>query len=142
MVDPRRVVGNPVWAKAMHVSRDCRQIYGADVDKMWICGTVLECMTSKPDGARRATTLIKASYQVGNGEPVKIINIAQLKKDDPNPLPVVETQQATPSHENVETPQTTPATAPEATTMDTTAVQYHKQLKRKLLHQHHLPNVQ
>jgi Transposase IS4 len=85
MVDPRRVVGNPVWAKAMHVSRDCRRIYGADVDKMWLRGTVLECMTSKPDGARRATTLIKASYQVGNGERVKIINIAQLKKDNPNP---------------------------------------------------------
>jgi hypothetical protein len=72
MVDSRRVVGNSVWAKEMHVSRDCRRINGADVDKIWICGTVLECMTSSPDGARRATTLIKASYQVGNGERVKI----------------------------------------------------------------------
>jgi hypothetical protein len=69
----------------MHVSRDCRQIYGADVDKLWIQGTVLECMISKPDGARRTTTLVKAKYTVGNGEQVKIINISQLKKENPNP---------------------------------------------------------
>jgi Transposase IS4 len=117
MVDPRRVVGNPVWAKAMHVSRDCRRIYGSDVDKLWIRGTVLECMTSKADGARRATTLIKASYQVGNGERVKIINIAQLKRDDPNPPPVVETQPTPPPVENTETPQSpaTPAAAGDIT---------------------------
>jgi Transposase IS4 len=96
MVDPRRVVGNPVWAKALHVSRDCRRIYGADVDKLWIQGIVLECMISKPDGARRSTTLVKAKYTVGNGERVKIINISQLKKDDPNlPVPAQEEEART-----------------------------------------------
>jgi hypothetical protein len=107
MVDPRCVMGNPVWAKALHVSRDCRRIYGADVDKLWIEGIVLECMISKPDGARRATTLIKAKYTVGNGERVKIINISQLKKDNPNPWTKQEeraarSSSATSSPENLE----------------------------------------
>jgi hypothetical protein len=89
MADPRWVVGNPVWAKAMQVSKDCRRIYGADVDKLWLHGTVLEIITQRKENARRATTLVKASYVVGNGERVKIINISQLKKDDPNSTPEV-----------------------------------------------------
>jgi hypothetical protein len=107
MVDPRRVVGNPVWAKALHVSRDCRQIYDADLDKLWIEGIVLEYMVSKPDGACRATTLIKVKYTIGNGERVKIINISQLKKDNPNPRteqeePTARSSSATSSPENLE----------------------------------------
>ena len=118
MADPRRVVGNPIWAKAMHVSRDCRQIYGADVDKLWLRGEVLEVITQRSEGARCSTTLVKGKFVVGNGERVKIINIAQLKKDNPNsPPPRQEEQQGTAdgsSHENLEQSSTGPPRTPPA----------------------------
>jgi hypothetical protein len=116
-VDPRRVVGNPIWAKAMHVSRDCRRIYGADVDKLWLRGEVLEVMVSRAEGAKRSSTLIKAKYPVGNGERVKIINISQLKKDDPNPpspAPVMAAEAEIPagSHKNLEQSSSTTRNTP------------------------------
>ena len=46
----------------------------------------MEVLTHRPEGSRRATTLIKAKYNVGDFEKVKIINLAQLKKDNPNPV--------------------------------------------------------
>ena len=82
--DSRRVVGGTAWAKATHVSRDARRIYGAEVDKKWLRGTVIEVMTSRPEGSKRATTMIKARFQVGDTEKVKCINLAQTKKEDPN----------------------------------------------------------
>lgn len=84
MADPRRVVGGSVWAKATSVSNDSRRIYGVEADKEWIRGEVLEVMVHRPEGARRATTLIKAKYQVGDTEKVKILNLASLKKENPN----------------------------------------------------------
>jgi Transposase IS4 len=48
---------------------------------------VLEVLSHRPEGARRATTLIKAKYKVGDGERVKVSNLCQLKKDNPNPEP-------------------------------------------------------
>jgi Transposase IS4 len=98
--DPRRVVGGFAWAKALHVSKDARRIYGVDVDRKWLRGTVLEVITSRPEGSRRATTMVKARFQVGNTEKVKCINLAQTKKDDPNatapssPPPLAGTAQA------------------------------------------------
>jgi hypothetical protein len=86
----------------MHVSRDSRRIYGQDVDKLWLHGEVLEVMTHRLDGDRWSTTFVKAKYSsFGNGEQVKVINIAQLKKDNPNPTPE-EKQPTASSHENVE----------------------------------------
>ena len=65
-----------MWAKATAVSRDSRRIYGVDVDKLYLRGTVLEVMvSSRPEGARRASTLIKARYTVGDRELVKIISL-------------------------------------------------------------------
>ena len=82
--DPRRVVGASVYAKALQVApHDGRRILGVDADKMWLKGTVMEVLISRPEGARRATTLIKASYNVGNSEKVKILNLQLIKKDDP-----------------------------------------------------------
>jgi hypothetical protein len=81
--DPRRVIGATVYAKALQVSHDSRRIYGADVDKKWLKGTVTEVMIHRPEGARRSTTMIKALYYVGNSEKVKILNLQNLKKDDP-----------------------------------------------------------
>jgi Transposase IS4 len=47
--------------------------------------TVLSWMLNHlPEGARCATTLIKAKFTVGNGERVNVISLAQLKKDNPN----------------------------------------------------------
>ena len=73
-----------MWAKSTAVSRDCKRIYGVECDKIWVRGTVIEVLVHRPEGARRSTTLIKANYTVGDGQRVKVINIAQLKKDDPN----------------------------------------------------------
>ena len=86
-VDPRRIVGGSVWAKATAVSNDSRRIYGVDADKHWLRGEVVEVLVSRPEGARRATTLIRAKYKVGESEKEKILGLAQLKKDDPSLVP-------------------------------------------------------
>jgi hypothetical protein len=86
MTDPRRIVGGTIWAKATHVSRDCRRIYDVEVDKLWLKGTVMEVVVNRPEGSRWATTMIKAKFVVGNGKRVKvIIGLAQTKKDNLNP---------------------------------------------------------
>ena len=72
-----------MWAKALQVSHDSRRIFGADVDKKWLKGTVMEVLIHRPEGARRSTTMIKALYHVGNSEKVKILNLQILKKEDP-----------------------------------------------------------
>ena len=82
-VDPRRVVGGSVWAKATSVSNDSRRIYGVDADKHWLHGVVVEVLVNRPEGSRRATTLIKAKYRVGESDKIKILGLAQLKKEDP-----------------------------------------------------------
>ena len=83
--DSRRVVGGFVWAKSTTVSNDSRRIYGVEADKQYLRGTVLEVLTHRPEGARRATTLIKAKFIIGNDiEKVKVINLAQLKKENPS----------------------------------------------------------
>ena len=82
-VDPRRVVGGVVFARATAVSNDSRRIFGVDADKLWIQGEVLEVLVNRPEGARRATTHIKARYKVGDSEKVKIILLSQLKKENP-----------------------------------------------------------
>ena len=50
-VDPRRIVGGSVWAKATAVSNDSRRIYGVDADKHWLRGEVVEVLVSRPEGA-------------------------------------------------------------------------------------------
>ena len=81
--DPRRIVGGSCWAKSTAVSNDSRRIYGVDAAKIWLRGTVLEVLTSRTEGAQRASTYIKAKFTVGNTEKVKVILISQLKKDNP-----------------------------------------------------------
>ena len=83
-VDPRRVVGGSVWAKATAVSNDSRRIYGVDADKHWLRGEVVEVLVNRPEGARRATTLIRARYKVGDSVKDKILGLFQLKKEDPS----------------------------------------------------------
>ena len=83
-IDPRRIVGGSCWAKSTSVSNDSRRIYGVEASKMWLRGTVIEVMNIRPEGGQRSTTWIKAKYHVGNAEKIKLINIAQLKKEDPN----------------------------------------------------------
>jgi Transposase IS4 len=74
----------------------------------------MEVLVHRPEGARRSTTLIKAKYTVGNGERVKVINLAQLKKENPNaPVPPPDASTAVPpaasSPENLEQSSTTAA---------------------------------
>jgi Transposase IS4 len=105
-----------VWAKSTAVSRDCKRIYGVECDKIYLRGIVMEVLIHRPEGARRSTTLIKAKYTVGDGERVKVINIAQLKKEDPNP-PVAEQPPAVePTTEIVQAPSQNDQAAPGVTT--------------------------
>jgi Transposase IS4 len=118
--DPRRVVGGSAWAKATHVSKDARRIYGVEVDKKWLRGTVLEVLNSRPDGSRRSTTIVKLSFKVGDSEKVKCINLAQLKRDDPNPgveeVPAAAQEEQTPSTTTTPPSSTLPNTPPATTT--------------------------
>ena len=82
-VDPRRCIGGTCWAKATAVSNDSRRIYGVEANKLWLRGTVLEVVSLRPEGSQRASTYIKAKYQVGNVEKIKLILISQLRKEDP-----------------------------------------------------------
>ena len=93
--DTRRVVGGICWAKATSVSNDSRRIYGVDAGKIWLRGTVLEVLSVRAEGAQRSSTLVKATYTVGRVEKVKLLNIAQLKKENPEAAvvpPVIPTQ--------------------------------------------------
>ena len=117
-VDPRRVVDGSVWAKATAVSNDSRRIYGVEVDKLWIHGTVLEVLVSRPDGARRATTLIKAKYMIGTSEKVKVLGLGQLKKENPQGQvapPIVPATGDASSQENLEQSSSDNGTPPVAT---------------------------
>ena len=82
--DPRRVVGSTCWAKATSVSNDGRRILGVDAHKIWLRGTVLEVISVRSEGAQRATTWIKAKYRLGDTEKIKLINLQQLKKENPD----------------------------------------------------------
>jgi hypothetical protein len=54
----------------------------------WLRRIVLKVLTSHPENSKRATTIVKARFQVGDSERIKCINLAQLKRDDPkNVLP-------------------------------------------------------
>ena len=135
-VDPRRVVGGTVWAKATAVSNDSRRIYGVDADKHWLRGEVIEVLVSRPEGSRRASTLIRARYRVGEVDKDKILTLGQLKKDNPveqAPAPVEQTtvaaaapvaatvQASSGDGSSRETPDTTAPAASQAETTGTTA---------------------
>ena len=85
--DPRRIVGGTCWAKSTSVSNDSRRVYGAEAGNLWLCGTVLEVLSIRSEGAQRATTWIKAKYTVGNTEKVKLLNLMQLKRENPVAVP-------------------------------------------------------
>ena len=93
-VDPRRVVGGSVWAKSTAISNDSRRIFGVDADKLWVEGVVLEVLVNRPEGARRATTVIKARYKIGDTEKTAVIGLAQLKKQNPVAEPAEPAQPA------------------------------------------------
>lgn len=66
MVDPHRVIGDSMWAKATAESRDFRRICGVEMDKLRLHSEALELTTSRPEGTRTATTLVKAGHKVGD----------------------------------------------------------------------------
>ena len=82
--DERRIIGGFVWAKADAVSRDAKRIYGKELARTWLRGTVLQVLSQKKTPAqKRASTYIKALYMVGLTEKVAIITISRLKATDP-----------------------------------------------------------
>ena len=69
MADTRRVVGGSAWARAEHVSRDAKRIYGSKLNTTWLHGTVLDVKTEKNSAAsKRVTTYVKARYMCGDSE--------------------------------------------------------------------------
>ena len=83
MPDPRRQVGGHVWAKADAVSKECKRVFGAAVSRTWLQGTVVEVISQRNEGAKRATTMIKACYTVGHMEKLVCIPLQSLKEKDP-----------------------------------------------------------
>ena len=84
MPDTRRQVGGDVWAKAEAVSREAKRVYGAAISRTWVRGTVLEVIIQRNEGSKRATTMVKASYMIGNMEKVACIPLQSLKDKDPS----------------------------------------------------------
>ena len=77
-------MGGTVWAKAEHVSRDAKRIYGSLVSKTWLKGVVTKVSSITREGGRRATTIIEAKYKCGDEEKVKSLSLQVLKDKDPN----------------------------------------------------------
>ena len=68
--DPRRVVGNPVEAKACHVTNlaKCGRLYGAQKSSKMVRGKVdsIDVMTNPT--TRRSTTFITATFMLTEGK--------------------------------------------------------------------------
>jgi hypothetical protein len=66
-LDPRRVAGGTLWARAESVTHDAKRIYGAALPRTWVRGTVIGCSSElKNAQAKRATSYVRASFMVGN----------------------------------------------------------------------------
>jgi Transposase IS4 len=96
MVDPRRVVGNNVTAKAIHVTSEieCHRRYGAQKKTKMLIGTVVEVKTVRDPKKSRTTTTIVADYELGGGTTRrKELNLVSVKvvpaADQPIPPPNV-----------------------------------------------------
>ena len=106
--DPRRVVGGTVWAKAEHVSRDSKRIYGSLASKTWLKGLVLKVTSVRPEGKARATTVVQAQYSVGDVEKIKDLSLQVLKATNPNEATAVPNSDTTNNNEtSTETPPAT-----------------------------------
>jgi hypothetical protein len=54
-LDPRRVAGGTLWARAESVTHDAKRIYGAALPRTWVRGTVIGCSSElKNAQAKRA----------------------------------------------------------------------------------------
>ena len=82
--DVRRQVGGTVWAKADAVSREAKRVYGAAVGRTWLRGSVLEVLSRRNEGGKRAVTYVRGLYMVGNKEVEATISLQTLKDKDPN----------------------------------------------------------
>jgi len=84
MADTRRVVGGSAWARAEHVSKDAKRIYGSKLNTTWLHGTVLDVKTAKKTPAsKRTTTYVKARYMCGDAEKEVSLSVQVLKAADP-----------------------------------------------------------
>ena len=94
--DQRRVVGAKVTARATHVTSpaECGRQYGGGAKSKWLIGTVLEVLVIRQPGGKRASTKIKAEYELGGGhKKVKIIPLQSVKIWTPPPPEEEEEQQ-------------------------------------------------
>ena len=73
-----------MWAKAEHVSKDAKRIYGSLISKTWLSGIVVNVFSQQKDGAKRATTMVTARYRVGSEEKTKDLPLQSLKDKDPS----------------------------------------------------------
>jgi hypothetical protein len=67
MVDPRRVTGNIVIAKACHVTNlaECARRYGAKKSRKMVEGIVVDVIMNRRDPAKKAEAEVVADYDLG-----------------------------------------------------------------------------
>ena len=91
-LDPRRVIGNTVHAKAMHVTNnsECAQRYGSNKKSKLLKGVVLEVFEKNENG--RMTVMIMARYELGGGVEKTATLSSRSIKVGPPPVAVAATQ--------------------------------------------------
>ena len=81
--DPRRKVGERVFAKACHVTSlaECAHRYGARAKSKEVPGVVIEVMTAKTKN-NRTNTYVLAEYSFGGGVTKRVkLNIRSVLKE-------------------------------------------------------------
>ena len=82
MVDPRKVVGNIVIAKACHITSlaECARRYGANKQTKTLEGVVVDVIVERSDPGKKGATKIVADYDLGGGVIKRAsINIRSIK---------------------------------------------------------------
>jgi Transposase IS4 len=82
-IDPRKVVGNYVKTKAKYVHHisECARRYGNKSETYMLQGVVEEVVMERSATAKRASTKIKANYDLGTGEFRRAtINLASVQR--------------------------------------------------------------
>ena len=80
--DPRKIVGNIVEAKALHVTSlaECTRRYGANKASKMLKGVVVDTTTTTSSKTNRTSTTVTADYNLGGGVIKRAtINVRSLK---------------------------------------------------------------
>jgi len=81
--DPRRVVGNRVWAKACHVTNyaECARRYGSNSKLKYVSGIVIEVRLERSKN-NRVRTMVVGEYDFGDEVKTACMNLRSVKRAD------------------------------------------------------------